>query len=257
MVVLPMILDTHDFLLLNHAWIGVAIVTFLSLLISKIRAPYGRHANRNWGPLMANHWGWFWMELPALILVPALAVMGPRPKGRLSWMLVVVWVVHYVHRTLVFPFCLRTKGKLMPLTIVASAVFFNAVNGFFNGYWLGYLAPPDRPLDIFVIVGMTLFFTGMYVNMSTDHRLIALRQKQDGYHIPHGWLFEYVSCPNHLGEIMEWTGFAVAAASLPAGTFALWTMANLVPRALNHHAWYQETFKDYPRNRKAFVPGIW
>ena len=165
-----MILDTHDFLLLNHAWIGVAIVTFLSLLISKIRAPYGRHANRHWGPLMANHWGWFWMELPALILVPALAVVGPRPKGRLSWMLVVVWVVHYVHRTLVFPFCLRTKGKLMPLTIVASAVSFNAVNGFFNGYWFakrGCKAALSSPCEGFKPITSLLYLYNLPLPWNT------------------------------------------------------------------------------------------
>ena len=37
-------------------------------------------------------------------------------------------------------------------------------------------------------------------------------------------------------------------------TFAVWTAANLVPRARAHHAWYRRTFEDYPANRKA-LPG--
>ena len=39
----------------------------------------------------------------------------------------------------------------------------------------------------------------------------------------------------------------------PALAFAVWTLVNLLPRALHHHKWYQETFSDYPpenyRNR--------
>jgi hypothetical protein len=36
--------------------------------------------------------------------------------------------------------------------------------------------------------------------------------------------------------------------------FALYTAANLVPRALRHHAWYRERFVDYPSERKALIP---
>jgi len=31
-------------------------------------------------------------------------------------------------------------------------------------------------------------------------------------------------------------------------------MANLVPRAMAHHRWYRETFKDYPEGRRALIP---
>jgi protein-S-isoprenylcysteine O-methyltransferase Ste14 len=65
-----------------------------------------------------------------------------------------------------------------------------------------------------------------------------------------------VSCPNYLGEIVEWTGFALLTWSLPAVSFAAWTVANLVPRALAHHRWYRERFPDYPRRRKALIPGL-
>ena len=50
-----------------------------------------------------------------------------------------------------------------------------------------------------------------------------------------GGMFEYVSCANYLGEIAEWSGFAVACWSLPASAFAFLTTCNLVPRALSHH----------------------
>ncbi len=241
----------------NWIWIGIAVITFLSLVVLKIRAPYGRHANDKWGKMISNHWGWFWMELPAFLVCPLLAIIGPRDKDILTWILVGLWTLHYFNRTIIFPFRLRTRGKKMPLTIVFSALFFNGVNGFLNGYYLGYLAPEDGPSTaIHVIIGVAIFFLGMYINQATDSKLIALRKTSTGYVIPRKWLFNYISCPNHFGEIVEWTGFAIAACSLPAMTFAIWTFCNLVPRALNHHDWYKENFEEYPKERKAVIPFI-
>jgi hypothetical protein len=34
----------------------------------------------------------------------------------------------------------------------------------------------------------------------------------------------------------------------------LWTFANLVPRAIDHHRWYKRRFDDYPPDRKAVFP---
>lgn len=243
---------------INIAWIAIAVITFLALIIFKIRAPYGRHSSEKWGKMIANHWGWFWMELPAFLIFPLVTIFGPREKDVLTWILVGLWSLHYFNRTIIFPFRLRTRGKKMPLAIVFSALFFNGVNGFLNGYYLGYLAPADGSyLSWNVVLGVVIFFVGLYINQLTDTKLIALRKEREGYQIPRKWLFEYISCPNHFGEILEWTGFAIAAFSLPALTFAVWTFCNLAPRALNHHEWYQETFEDYPKDRKAFLPKIW
>ncbi|MEM9327900.1 MAG: DUF1295 domain-containing protein [Bacteroidota bacterium] len=242
------------FTLLTWGWIGVAIITFLSLVITKIRAPYGRHTRQGWGLMIPNKWGWFWMELPALLICPSLALFGPRDKDLVTWILIGLWIFHYTNRTLIFPFRLKTDGKKMPISIVASAIFFNSVNGFINGYYLGFLAPSDPGIQINFIVGVVLFFTGWWINHTADSKLIALREQNVGYQIPRGWLFKYISCPNHFGEIIEWIGFAIAAWSLPAATFAVWTFANLAPRAFNHHEWYHQNFTDYPKDRKALFP---
>ena len=246
-----------QFEIFNYVWIGVATITLLTLVFTKIRAPYGRHTSSKWGKMISNNWGWFFMELPAFIIFPLLVLMGPREKDLLSWVLVGLWTLHYFNRTIIFPFRLKTKGKKMPLTIVFSALFFNGVNGFLNGYFLGFLAPKDGEiLQWNVILGVCVFAIGFLINQITDTKLIALRKEKMGYQIPRKWLFEYISCPNHFGEIVEWIGFAIAAWSLPALTFAIWTFCNLFPRALNHHEWYHENFEDYPKNRKAVIPFI-
>ena len=130
-----------DFNTFNYLWIGVAVATFLALVLFKVKAPYGRHSSEHWGPMISNKWGWFLMELPALVLMPLIALIGSSEKNEVSYLLIGLWVLHYAYRTLVFPFKLRTKNKKMPLLIVGSAVLFNGVNGFLNGYIIGYLDP--------------------------------------------------------------------------------------------------------------------
>jgi len=76
------------------------------------------------------------------------------------------------------------------------------------------------------------------------------------YRIPYGFAYRWVSCPNYLGEIIQWTGWAIATWSLAGVVFAIWTMANLVPRALTHHRWYRDRFSEYPADRRALIPFV-
>ena len=76
------------------------------------------------------------------------------------------------------------------------------------------------------------------------------------YAIPHGGGFEWVSAPNYLGELIEWSGWALATWSLAGLAFALFSAANLVPRALSNHRWYRQTFPAYPPQRKALLPFV-
>lgn len=247
-----------SFNLINYVWILVALITLIVLIAFKIRAPYGRHANEKWGSMIDNRWGWFLMELPAFLICPLLAIFGPSEKDSVEWLLIGLWSLHYFNRTIIFPLRLKTTGKKMPIVIIFSAVFFNGINGFLNGYFIGYMDfQGGEILSINVILGLMLFAGGMVINQLTDSKLIALRKEQKGYQIPRKWLFEFISCPNHFGEIIEWAGFVIIAWSLPALTFMIWTFSNLLPRALNHHEWYRENFEEYPTKRKAVIPWLW
>jgi steroid 5-alpha reductase family enzyme len=85
-----------------------------------------------------------------------------------------------------------------------------------------------------------------------------VRSTEDAeYRLPDEGLFRWISCPNYFGEIVEWTGWAVATWSLAGLSFALWTVANLAPRAWANHQWYLRHMPEYPRERKALVPGVW
>ncbi|HWA91392.1 MAG TPA: DUF1295 domain-containing protein [Rhizomicrobium sp.] len=220
-------------------------------------APYGRHARAGFGPSLPNRLGWFAMEAVSLLLFASLFLLGAAPKSAAAWIFFACWTAHYFNRSLVFPWRTRTQGKTMPLVIVAAAACFNLVNAGLNGLYLGSVAYPAAWIqDPRFLVGLALFLLGAALNLWADARLIALRRHSDAadYAVPRGGAFAWVSCPNHLGEIVEWAGFALMCWNLPALSFAVWTAANLVPRALSHHRWYRARFPDYPASRKAVLP---
>ena len=147
----------------------------------------------------------------------------------------------------------------MPITIMLSAVFFNIVNGFTNGYYLGSIVSNEYNNYFFepnFILGGLVFIIGLVINLKSDNILLKLKKENKGYQIPHGFLYRYISCPNYFGEILEWVGFAIMTWSLPGFIFAVWTMANLIPRAYAHHTWYKKKFKNYPQDRKTIIPFI-
>ena len=248
------------FYFIVYTWIAIAL--FIFPLVLKIAAPYGRHPTSKWGVLIDNRAGWILMELPALLVFAGFYLFGTGSHPTVTWIFFGFWVLHYVNRTLIFPFRLKTKGKKMPLAIVFMAIGFNFVNGFINGYYLGTIAssvhyPDAWLLDPRFIGGVAVFIAGMFINWQADNILIHLRKPgETGYVIPQKGFFRYISCPNHFGEIVEWTGFALMTWCSPGLAFAVWTLVNLLPRALQHHKWYRDTFKDYPAERKAVFPFI-
>ena len=247
------------FRILLWGWFGLA--AGMAILLSVVTAPYGRHVRRGWGPTTGNRLGWLLMEAPAALVFGACFVLGEYRTGPTAWAFFLMWQVHYVHRAFVYPRTLHSARTRMPLVIVGFGFVFNGLNGYLNGRWLytfsgGY---PDHWLvDPRFVLGLLLFVTGYAINRRADGTLRRLRQEvRDGYGIPYGGLYRWISCPNYFGEIVEWSGWALATWSLPGLAFAFWAAANLAPRAQSHHRWYRERFAEYPPERKALVPGIW
>ncbi len=238
------------------AWILLGCLSFLILL--RIRAPYGRYSTRKWGVTIPNRVGWILMELPALLLFLYFVLSGNPIRNPVVWIIVTLFSIHYVNRSLIYPFRIRTRGKRMPLLIAMLAILFNTINSFINGYYLGTLQHQYDSgwlSDPRFLAGIVLFLTGMAINIWSDEKLIHIRKSSsNGYQIPSGGLFSLISCPNFFGEMMEWLGFAILCWSLPALSFFVWTVCNLLPRALDHHRWYRSHFPDYPVTRMAVFP---
>jgi 3-oxo-5-alpha-steroid 4-dehydrogenase 1 len=242
---------------LIYMWMALGAGIFVILL--NVTAPYGRYATPKWGIQISNNLGWVIMEAPAMILLMYFVIVNSSRQTAMSWTLIAFFMFHYINRTFIFPFRIRTKGKKIPVLIVTSGVSFNLVNGFLIGYYFGYFAKYDNS-ELFgmrFLTGTFLFILGVVVNWNYDNKLIHLRRPDEtDYLIPQGKLFELISCPNLLGEVIEWTGYAIMCWNLPAISFLVWTIANLVPRALAHHKWYNEHFENYPAERKAIFPFI-
>jgi 3-oxo-5-alpha-steroid 4-dehydrogenase 1 len=247
----------QNFNLFIGIWIAIAIVTFIFLL--KVTAPYGRHTKTNWGLLIDNKLGWFIMEFFVLLVLFGFLYFGKNSVSLVSGVIVSLFTIHYLNRSIVFPLRIKTNGKKMPVVIVLSALGFNLINGFLLGYYIANFATYTTAWfsSPQFIIGTILFFAGMFINIQSDNILINLRKPNEtGYKIPQQGLFRYVSCPNLFGEMLEWFGFAVLMWSLPGLAFFVWTVANLLPRALSHHKWYLDKFSDYPKDRKAVLPFI-
>ena len=245
------------------AWMALALVLMLVQL--SITPAYGRHSSAKWGPSISNKIGWVLMEAVALFAFWAAWLSANETAGaslnQVAILAAVLWTLHYIHRAFVYPLRTRTRGKRMPVVIMLAAVVFNLINGGMIGASLGAghvqggAALLSNPATL---LGVALFVLGAVINLWADNTLLALRRGSDsGYHIPHGGLFEWVSCPNFLGEIIQWAGFAVLCWNLPALAFAVWTASNLVPRARAPHIWYVQQFAHYPAQRRVLVPKLW
>jgi protein-S-isoprenylcysteine O-methyltransferase Ste14 len=212
-----------------------------------------------WGPQIPARLGWILMETPAVAVFAWAFFSGEHWLSVAPLALFALWETHYVYRTFAYPFRMR-GGSQMTLFIVAFvALLVTAPYGYLNGRYLSQFGnyPTSWLVDPRFLIGTGLFVAGFVINLRSDSILRKLRgPAETGHKVPSGELFRWVSCPNYLGELIEWTGWAIATWSLPGLAFAIWGAANLVPRALSNHHWYREHFPEYPPGRRALVPHL-
>jgi hypothetical protein len=264
--------------------IGTAFFTII--LTSYIAAPYGKFMlSQGWGTLIPARLAWFIMESPNLFMpmIISYVYLGSWNAGyqRLQlhsgnlW-LFTMYQFHYIHRSIIYPL-FRINGtchKPMPVSVMLMAFSYCIWNGALQSLSLLVVMryPPDWLLQWNVGVGLVVYFVGFLINVRSDSTLLNLKSiagdahasntkkaspSSERYRIPYGGMFQYVSCANYTGEIIEWTGYALASWSLAGLAFAVFTFSNLAPRARRHHEWYRETFAAYPPQRKAVIPFVW
>ncbi|XP_060078515.1 polyprenol reductase-like [Ylistrum balloti] len=107
-----------------------------------------------------------------------------------------------------------------------------------------------------------LFLYASFKQFSVNKKMAKLRQDKNGnvtntkHHIPHGDLFEYVSCPHFLMEIILYFAISTLVGWEHEVCFCLWlfVLTNQLIEGYLVHKWYKETFPKYPPERKAVVP---
>lgn len=246
---------------LAHGFIVFAVLIYFLQTVVKLQPSYGRfYATSAITGLGLNpRLAWFLQESPAFYVPLALLIGDLRCRLRyVNYTLLSFVLVHYLQRAFIYPLLIK-GGKPSSLISVISAFTFCVLNGFMQGYQLVCIAnyPATYLWNPTFIVGLLIFVTGFVVNLWCDSVLRNLRKPgETGYKIPKGGLFEYVSCANFFGEIVEWWGFAIASWSYPAFAFAVFTLLFLSSKAYLTHRFYLEKFDDYPKARKMVLPFI-
>lgn len=267
----------------------MVLLTFLTFFILQyvIVSPFGKHApSANakkslksiiFQPRMNARLGWILFETPNLFWVVVSLknhdseLIGNWPYTRTEFksngrgminansILLFLFASHYVNRSIIYPLKKSNKSQPIPLIVVLAGFAFTNFNGYLQTKSLckDYLYPDSYHIKPQFILSVILFLIGARMNVNSDAILRDLRNQNKGYQIPRGSLFEYVSSANLFGEIIEWFGFAAATGfSYSAVAFFVYTLGNLIPRALATHEWYLNKFEDYPKNRKALIPLI-
>jgi protein-S-isoprenylcysteine O-methyltransferase Ste14 len=238
-----------------NAYLALAALIFLFSLFTT--APYGRYGRPSWsGPELPSWLGWMLMELPQPVGFLLCFVLSHRQGNLVAQVFLGMWMFHYIYRTFIYPFLPRASS--MSLAVVGMGFLLNIGFSYLNGRWLfafGPLRDPAWLTDPRFVGGTLLFFGGFTLCSSSDAILRRLRRSSERtYRIPAGGAYRWVSCPNYLGEIVQWSGWAIATWSLAGATIALITSANLIPRARVNHRWYRENLPGYPAGRRALIP---
>ena len=239
----------------------LAIAAVALPLLFWITVPYGgRHTSERWGPTLPAWVAWMAMELPAGIACVWAYSLGRHAGEPVSLLLGSAFVAHYVHRAIVYPLRMRSGGKRTPVLSAVVALCVNCLNGTINGLAIGHVESYGASwlADPRFVTGAVLLALGATINLQADSILRSLRAPgETGYRIPTGGMYRWVSSPNYLGEIVQWGGWALATWSGAGLAFFALSVANLAPRARAHQQWYLARFPDYPRRRRALVPGVW
>ncbi len=246
----------------------MAVIVFVALFFFK--AGYGYLSTSNWGPKISNRTAWVIMEAPAFIFLLyhtvrfAASGVDTGNSKLVLYIMAGLFLLHYFQRSFIFPFLMRGRST-MPIAIMLMGLTFNTLNAYIIGEWL-YNEAPAGMYEISwlwspqFITGVIVFFTGMIINMHSDHVIRNLRKPGDTKHyIPRKGFYKYVTSANYFGEFTEWVGYAILTWS-PAGLlFAIWTFANLGPRAKSLTEKYETEFgEEYTKlNKKNIIPFVW
>ena len=210
--------------------------------------------------------GWVLMELPGLIVFPVVFFMGSNANQAVPLFFLAIWMVHYTNRALITPLLMRVQpGSQASFSfgVVIAGWITLFLHGYFNAAYLTELGTQytyDWFTDPRFRVGFAIYLVGFFLNIHSDRILRNVRSPKPS---PTSratrslWRrFRFVSCPQYLGEILSFTGFAIMAWNLGAVFVLAMTAGNLIPRAIYTHRWFHKNFEDYPAERKAIIPGI-
>ncbi len=187
---------------------------------------------------------------------------GPSPLSTAALVGVVMWCFHFARRFVESVWVHRYTKARVPVGDVLIEY------GYYWGFavWNGVSLTSDyQPVSGYglVVLGSAVFVVAEWGNARAHRMLRDLRPAGSKLRvIPHGFLFERVSSPHYLFEILSWVGFALATQTWAAGTFLVVGAGILGSWARTRHAAYRKDFdgregrEAYPTSRRALIPGV-
>lgn len=228
---------------------------FIFITLFFIDAYYGRFFNSfSLLPCIPCQLSWIIQESPCVFISLYFIITNIKLISLMNVLVLLPFLLHYIHRSFVFPFKLKTTKKT-PLELTFLAFIFCTFNAIMINRSVLFYSQYDN-LSFQIIFGMGIMIIGAVINIFHDYYIIALRKQTTSYIIPTKYLYDYISCPNYFGEMVEWFGFWIMSGTLSGFVFAVSTVANLFPRAIKTHQWYKKKFSEYPNERKAVLPFI-
>lgn len=255
-----MILTPTQFNIFVNIMFIIGLLVFVTLFF--VQAGYGKFqkSSKIWSFfLLPNKIAWVLMECPVFIVMCLFYLYNTRVNfGTLVCF--TLFQLHYFQRSFIFPFLIKGKSK-MPIVIMLMGAIFNTCNGILQGNWLFNISSNDCYNDLFLkpsfYIGVVVFFTGMLINIHSDHVIRTLRKPGDTKHyLPQKGMYRFVTSANYLGEIIEWTGYAILTQSISGVLFVFWSIANLVPRAFSIYNLYIKEFGNEVLKKKRIIPFI-
>ncbi len=160
---------------------------------------------------------------------------------------------HFIKRTLEVLFLHKYSGPMNPYTAILIACFYSL-----TAFLPVYLnrQPLMREMDTLAYVGLGIFIVSEGLNFFHHQILSNLRRDTMAYVVPRGALFEWVTCPHFLFEIIAWLGLFLLFRHLAMFLFFAFMAAYLTGRSLRTLRWYREKFADFPSDRKAIFPFV-
>jgi len=187
----------------------------------------------------------------------------------LEYLFVGLWSLHFLRRTIEVLWVHDYRRKMSCVESIGAPIYY-----WFFAFWNGVALRHDNGYKqtflALTVAGSVIFLIGEVGNCLCHLKLRAFRKEKragllspNSKHVlPHGFLFDCISCPHYSCEILSWLGFFLASWTLPAALFLLATMITLVVYAHKKHKAYRQEFDGlarrelYPSNRKVLIPFV-
>lgn len=166
---------------LHYSVIAFFILSPLTFISCRyITTPYGKHHHKGWGPTLPPSLAWFFMESPTLWFTLILYPLGQHYSNPKSILLISTFLLHYIHRTIIYPLRLRRKPTNgYPISVAGIAFGYNIFNSYLQTRGVPHYAVYANDYCFWwrFCYGFVVFIIGMFVNVNSDMMLVRLKEE--------------------------------------------------------------------------------